>query len=245
MRRKIYELVRRTDKKSRARTIYNGIIIFAVFVSVIPLAFKEDYLLFEVADKIAALFFLTDYIFRFITADFKYAEYRNGGKKRNPFLRFPFSPMAIIDLLSILPSIVPLNSADKSLRMITRLMRALRVFRIFKVARYSKNIELLVRVLKRSKDALLAVVALALAYILISALVIYNVEPETFSTFFDAIYWATVSLTTMGYGDIYPVTNIGRTVTMVSAMFGIAVVALPAGIITAEYMNELLEEKRQ
>lgn len=245
MRRKIYELVRRTDQKNTARTIYNGIIIFAVIVSIIPLAFKEDYLLFEVADKIAALFFLTDYIFRFITADFKYAEYKSSGKKRNPFLRFPFSPMAIIDLLSILPSIVPLNSADKSLRMITRLMRALRVFRIFKVARYSKNIELLVRVLKRSKDALLAVVVLALAYILISALVIYNVEPETFSTFFDAVYWATVSLTTMGYGDIYPVTDIGRTVTMVSAMFGIAVVALPAGIITAEYMNELLEEKKR
>lgn len=73
----------------------------------------------------------------------------------------------------------------------------------------------------------------------ISALVVFNVEPDSFNSFFDAIYWATVSLTTMGYGDIYPVTEIGRVVTMISSLFGIAIVALPAGIITAGYMDEL------
>lgn len=66
-----------------------------------------------------------------------------------------------------------------------------------------------------------------------------NVEPDSFNSFFDAVYWATVSLTTMGYGDIYPVTEIGRVVTMISSLFGIAIVALPAGIITAGYMDEI------
>ena len=80
---------------------------------------------------------------------------------------------------------------------------------------------------------------LAGAYILVSALVIYNVEPESFETFFDAIYWATISLTTVGYGDIYPVTTIGRVVTMVSSLFGIAVIALPSGVITAGYLSEM------
>jgi voltage-gated potassium channel len=80
---------------------------------------------------------------------------------------------------------------------------------------------------------------LAGAYILISALVIFNVEPESFETFFDAIYWATVSLTTVGYGDIYPVTTVGRVVTMLSSILGIAIIALPAGIITAGYMKEI------
>ena len=86
---------------------------------------------------------------------------------------------------------------------------------------------------------------LALTYILISAIIIFNIEPQTFDTFFDAVYWATVSLTTVGYGDIYPVTNIGRLVTMISSFFGIAVIALPAGIITAEYMVELNEENKR
>ena len=80
---------------------------------------------------------------------------------------------------------------------------------------------------------------LSFGYVLISALIIFNVEPGTFDNFFEAVYWATVSLTTMGYGDIYPVTTIGRIVTMISSFVGIAIVALPAGIITAGYMDQI------
>jgi voltage-gated potassium channel len=86
------------------------------------------------------------------------------------------------------------------------------------------------------------VCTLAVGYILISALIILNVEPESFNSFFDAVYWATISLTTMGYGDIYPVTTFGRMVTMLSSVVGIAIVALPAGIITAGYMKEISDE---
>ena len=84
---------------------------------------------------------------------------------------------------------------------------------------------------------------MAVAYILVSALVIYNVEPESFETFFDAIYWATISLTTVGYDDIYPVTTIGRIVTMISSAFGIAIIALPSGVITAGYLAEINKEE--
>lgn len=86
---------------------------------------------------------------------------------------------------------------------------------------------------------------MAVGYIIVSALIIYNVEGDSFATFFDAIYWATVSLTTVGYGDIYPVTTAGRIITMISSMFGIAIVALPAGIITAGYLDALNEEKKK
>ena len=70
-------------------------------------------------------------------------------------------------------------------------------------------------------------------------------EPETFPTFFDAVYWATVSLTTVGYGDIYASTIIGRIITMISSVFGIAIVALPVGIVTAGYMEELSKENME
>ena len=126
---------------------------------------------------------------------------------------------------------------------VSRLFRSLRVFRIFKSFRYSKNVALIVRVFSKQKDSLMVVIWFALGYVFISALVIFNVEPETFSSFFDALYWATVSLTTMGYGDIYPVSTFGRIVTMLSSFIGIAIVALPAGIITAGYMEELEEKK--
>ena len=149
--------------------------------------------------------------------------------------------MAIIDLISILPSLTVINSGFKVLRVL-RMIRAFRIFRVFKTFRYSKSFEIIGNVLRSSKEQLLAVCALAGGYILISALIIFNVEPDSFGNFFDAIYWATVSLTTVGYGDIYPVSTMGRVITMLSSILGIAIVALPAGIITAGYMKEL--EKR-
>ena len=123
-----------------------------------------------------------------------------------------------------------------------RMLKAFRVFRVIKAARYSKSLRIIADVLVESKDALLAVGTLSVLYVLISALIIFNVEPDSFNSFFDAVYWATVSLTTVGYGDIYPTTVIGRTVAMISSVFGIAIVALPAGIITAGYMKAINKE---
>ena len=84
---------------------------------------------------------------------------------------------------------------------------------------------------------------LAVGYVLVSALVVVSIEPQTFPTYFDAVYWATVSLTTVGYGDIYAVSTAGKVITMISSMFGIAIIALPGGIITAGYMEEIREQK--
>ena len=118
------------------------------------------------------------------------------------------------------------------------------MFRAFKAFRYSKNVDVIVRVFRKQKDSLIVVCWLAVAYILISALIIFNAEPETFGNFFDAVYWATVSLTTVGYGDIYATSAIGKAITMISAVFGVAIVALPAGIITAGYMEEINSSKK-
>ena len=186
---------------------------------------------------LAVCVFSVDYLLRLATADYKFSK-----KGILPFIRYPFSFMAVVDLLSILPSVTVLNSGWKMLRVL-RMIRALRVFRVFKAFRYSKSVQIVVSVFKRSKEPLIAVCTLAVAYILISALVIFNVEPDTFETFFDAIYWATVSLTTVGYGDIYPVTTTGKIITMLSSVFGIAIVALPAGVITAGYMEAINSEK--
>ena len=91
----------------------------------------------------------------------------------------------------------------------------------------------------------MAVFILAVAYIIICALIIFNVEPDTFEDFFEAVYWATISLTTLGYGDIYPLSITGRIVTMLSSFIGIAIVALPSGIITAGYMEEIRKESAE
>ena len=233
MRKRIYEIVERADTNDRPSQIYDVFMIIVIFLSLVPLAFKRDTPFLTVVDKTAVMIFSVDYILRWITAD-----YRLNCFSPIAFIRYPFTFMAIIDLLSILPSLTVVNDAFKVLRVV-RMLRAMRVLRIFKGLRYSKNLLIISEVMRKSKKSLASVAFLAFGYILISALVIYTIEPDSFNTFFDAVYWATVSLTTVGYGDIYPVTVIGRIVAMISSLFGIAIVALPAGIITAGYMTEI------
>lgn len=233
MRQKLFSVIERSNGESKLSKIYDVFMVIVIIFSIIPLAFKADTPIFLVIDKVTVSIFIMDYILRLITADYRFNDH-----SIRSFLRYPFSLMAIVDLLSILPSLTLLNNGFKLFKLI-RLFRTFRVFRVFKTFRYSKNMQIIAAVLKNSKASLITVGSLAFAYILISALVIFNVEPDSFETFFDAIYWATVSLTTVGYGDIYPITTAGRIVTMVSSIFGIAIIALPAGIITAGYMQEI------
>ena len=236
MRKRIYEIIEVAEGEDKSSQIYDIFMIISIVLSIVPLAFKESNVCFLAIDKITVCIFIIDYLLRIITADKKLNE------GMVSFLKYPFTPMAVIDLISILPSVIYINSSLKLLRLF-RLFRALRVFRVFKAFRYSKNIQIIINVFKKQRDALTIVGVLAIGYIFTTALVIFNVEPETFDSFFDALYWATVSLTTMGYGDIYAVTNIGQLITMISAVFGIAIVALPAGIITAGYMEEINNKK--
>ena len=241
-RKRIYEVIEASKDGDKLSSIYDSFILVTVIVSLIPLAFKEQAPLFNTIDKITVTIFIADYILRWITADYKL-----DSKETTAFIKYPFTPMAIVDLLSILPSITMMSSAFKVFRVfrmlkVMRVFRTMRVFRVFKAARYSKSMEIIGNVIRNSTSALAAVGTLAVLYVLVSALIVFNVEPDTFNDFFEAIYWATVSLTTVGYGDIYPVTAVGKFVAMISSVFGIAIVALPAGIITAGYMEELTKE---
>ena len=241
-RKRIYEVIEASKDGDKLSSIYDSFILITVIVSLIPLAFKEQTPLFSAIDKITVTIFIIDYILRWITADYKL-----GRKESTSFIKYPFTPMAIVDLLSILPSITMMSSVFKVFRVfrmlkVMRVFRTMRVFRVFKAARYSKSMEIIGNVIRNSTSALAAVGTLAVLYVLVSALIVFNVEPDTFEDFFEAIYWATVSLTTVGYGDIYPVTAVGKFVAMISSVFGIAIVALPAGIITAGYMEELTKE---
>ena len=231
--------VRRSQVRQRLYNLLNGdeglamwcgrVMTVLIIASLLPLCFKESSPILETIEYGCVLVFIVDYLARWATADLKL---RKGALS---FAIYPFTPMAIIDLLSILPVFNALNDALRTLRVL-RLFRALRAF---KLIRYSKSASAIAAVFEKQWEALLAVLCLAICYILVSALVIFNVEPETFSTFFDAVYWAVVSLTTVGYGDLYPSSDVGRTIAMISSLMGVAVVALPSGIITAGMLDEL------
>lgn len=231
-RSKIYQLIHVSADQGRFGKAYNYLMIAAIVVSLVPLCFKQEYPLFRITDLVVTVLFIVDYLMRWGTADMSM------GKGPKSFLIYPFTPMAIIDLLSILPFFLPMNQGFKALRLL-RMIRALRAIRFI---RESRSYRIIVNVLVRERSLLLSVGAIAIVYVLACALVIFNVEPDTFETFFDAIYWACVSLTTVGYGDIYPVSEIGRIVTMISSLVGVALIALPSGIITGGYMEEMRKE---
>ena len=238
MRKRIYEIRELSSDDDKWSSYYDVFMMIVIFVSIIPLAFKEDYIGFEIIEAVTAVIFVFDYLLRLVTADFKLK------KGLKSYVLYPFTPMAVIDLLAILPAISMFNEGLKIFKII-RLFRTFRVLRIFKAVRYSRNVQIVLNVFRKQKESLLVVGGIAILYILVSALIILNVEPETFENYFDAVYWATVSLTTMGYGDIYPITVVGRIFTMISSVMGIAVVALPAGIITSGLLEELNSGNRE
>lgn len=230
-RKTLFQIIEPHQKENAIEKAYNVFMFLTIIVSLIPLTTKSHTEIFMWLDFVSTVIFIIDYILRLLTADYKLE------KGKLSFLLYPFTFMALADLLCILPSLFLLNN---SLRLF-KTLRMLRILRVFKFIRYSKNIQILTNVLKKQKDSLIIVGLLALGYIFISALIIFNVEPSTFPNFFDALYWAIISLTTVGYGDIYAVSTTGKIITMISSFLGIAIVALPADIITAGYMKEIKE----
>jgi len=234
MRKKIYDIIEKTDDSNVLSTTYDIIMIGVIFVSFLPLLTRCDNLIYHHIEVVTVSIFIVDYILRWITADFALPE-----KDGKAFFLYPITPLAIIDLLSILPVFGLINPTFKMLRF----FRLMRLARIIKLIRYSENLLILFDVLNNQKRLLLSVFFIAVFYIFLTASIIYNLDsPVIFPTFFDALYWATTALTTVGYGDIYPVSTIGRIISMVSSLFGVAIIALPSGIITGGFLK-VIEDK--
>lgn len=217
--------------------------LVAITASIIPLMFVKETASFRIIEQVTVSIFIVDYILRWITADYRLH------KEGWSFVIYPFTGWAIIDILSILPGLSLLGRGFK----IFRITRLLKILRLFKFIRYSEKIQVLVRVIRKEKGVLLTVLGMAIFYVFLTALIMFNAEPHLnpatgtayFEDFFDALYWATVTLTTVGYGDVIPVTDLGRFISMLSSLFGVAVIALPSGVITASYLEELREEKNR
>lgn len=248
MRRRIFEIIEVAADGDKASNFYDISMMFIIITSLIPLCTKATAPWTVTVDLVTVCFFIVDYIMRMVTADYKFPE-----KGKLAFFYYPVSFMALIDLISIIPSFGLISHGFRIFKVfrlfrtfrVVRALKAIKAFKVLKILRYSKSITLISEVIKEQKEALITVGGLAFGYILIAALIVFNVEPDSFNDFFEAIYWACVSLTTVGYGDIYPVSTAGRIVTMLSSIVGIAIVALPSGIITAGYMEALQKNKEE
>lgn len=235
IKKRIYEIVESSrGKHDLASRAYDGLMFLTVIVGLVPLAMKVENPYTRAIDITTAMIFVYDYIIRLWTAD-----YKMGIKSYKAYIAYFVSPMAMIDLLSIMPILCVVFPYSNMLA----LFRIFRAFRVLKLVRYSKTMIVLENMFRKVKEQLLAVLLLVFIYIMVCALIMFQVEPDLFDTFFDAIYWSAISITTVGYGDLSPQSDIGRFVAILSSLVGVAVIALPTGIITAAYTDEIKKKK--
>lgn len=157
-------------------------------------------------------------------------------------LKFVFSFFGIIDLLAILPFYLAFGVDLRSLRA----LRFLRLFSILKMARYNKAIKHFTRAIMYAKEEILLFLFITIILIYLSAVGIYYFEneaqPEVFSSIFDSLWWAVITLTTVGYGDVYPITVGGKVFTFIILLIGLGIVAIPTGIISSS-LTKSFDEK--
>ena len=193
-------------------------------------------------EEITVFFFAVDYFLRIITAEQQYP----GKKGGEAVLAYVKSGYGIIDLLSFLPHYLPAFFPAGAA--VFRMLRVVRIFRLFRINAYSDSLTLIGNVISGKKTQLLASMFIIAMLILASSLCMYSVEhdvqPDVFKNGFSAIWWATSTLLTVGYGDIYPITPLGQILGIVITFLGVGLVAIPTGIISAGFVEEYQKAKR-
>ena len=193
---------------------------------------------FHIFEAISIYIFSFEYLYR-IRLSFQ-------EKKMKGVYKYVFSAYGLIDLISILPFF--LNQLVKVDGRFLRILRLFRLTRIFKLGRGSSSLKLFIKALNGVKNELKFTLFLSLLAILFSASAIYYLEheaqPEKFSSITESIWWATVSLATVGYGDVYPVTAGGKIFASIISLIGIGIVAIPTGIISASFVEEIHNQRK-
>lgn len=232
---RLYEIVDYPEKGDYFSIMYDVFFIITIIISLIPLCYKELSDTLILIDRLCAGVFIVDYILRWVTANDSHKQW---GKWA--FLLYPITPFAIIDLLSILPSLSIINSGFRLLRV----LKVLKSLRIFKLLRYSKRFLIIRKIIKSQSKTLISVGGLLIGYIIVAAMFMFHVEPESFDNLFQAMYWSTTTITRANYTGIAPVTWVGELVSMVSSIIGLIVIALPTGILTGAYIAEISDTNK-
>jgi voltage-gated potassium channel len=243
MKKKIYELI--NENPIFIKFIY-GLIIINVIILILESyqelrnSFSDYFYYFEVFSVIV---FSIEYLMRLWTSDQDHTLKGNSFTKR---LKFGFSTLGLIDLLAILPFYLPFIFPI-DLR-ILRILRLFRLLRIFKLGRYSKSLNTITSVWKSTKSELAITGFIAFILLVLSSTIMYyfehEVQPEKFASIGHSFWWAIATLTTVGYGDVYPITGMGKVMSGLIALIGIGFIALPTGIISSAFIKRIQDQKK-
>lgn len=244
---KVYQLVEKGKHDSRVNLIFDYFIMTLILLNVIAIVLEsipEVYdglkTFLKVFEVLSVIIFSAEYLLRLYVSSMTHPS----NNKLISALKFVFSFYGLIDLLAILPFFLPfLIRID--LRFL-RILRLVRFMRVLKINRYNNSLFLIWTVIREKKQELAITGFVTLLVLLIASFLMYyiegNAQPDKFPNILASFWWAIATLTTVGYGDVYPITSLGKFISGLIAVLGIGLVALPTGLVSAGFMDKI--EKR-
>jgi voltage-gated potassium channel len=243
--REIVDIAKPGDSLSKGFDIFIVTLIVLNVVALILESVKNIHALaprlFSVFEFVSVIIFSLEYLGRVWSS----VEIPKYNKPISGRLRFMATPLALVDLFAILPFYLPFTGID--LRFL-RMLRMMRIFRVAKLGRYSQSLQMLQRVMTVKKEQLICPLFILLLLVIVAASMLYYAEnsaqPGNFSSIPAAMWWAISTLTTVGYGDVYPVTGLGKLMASIIAVLGIGMFALPTGILGAGFVEEMGQRQK-
>lgn len=247
MRKRIYEIMEVGKEGDRVSKGFDIFIITLIGLNIIALILESDKriyaispLVFKSFEIVSVLIFTIEYILRVWSC----VENKKYDKPVLGRIKFGFTFMALIDLFAVLPFYIPFLGID--LRFL-RAVRMLRIARIVKFGRYSQSLQIIGKVVRAKKEQLICAIFFLFVLLIIASSLMYYAEnaaqPEAFESIPKAMWWAVATLTTVGYGDVYPITPLGKLIASFIAILGIGMFALPTGILGAGFIEEIDKSK--
>ena len=244
---KVFGIVSTADTQNHAGSLFDSIVVATILLSVLSIILESFHFLmeryalaFRIFEALSVILFTIEYLARIWTAEFLFPQ------SKHPRIRYVFSAMAMVDLLAILPFYLPFVSVD--LRFL-RMLRLFRLLRLFKLERYFISLQIITRVVRKSWPKLMATLIACAIVMVFSAILLYTTEnaaqPDAFPNVVAALWWAVCTFTTVGYGDVYPITVAGKIFASLISIVGIGIVAIPTGIISAGFVDATNKSKEE
>lgn len=247
LRLKTYQLLESETSSSTSAKIVTWFLIILIITNVAATIaaserdyfslYKDTFILFETT---SLLIFSIEYLMR-VWCSVESKKYNNKPRFKSR-INYIFTPMALIDLMAILPFIIALFFA-----LDLRALRLIRVLRLLKITHYFKGFDIFATVIIKESRSIMAAMIVMFFLIIIAASIMQFIEgkaqPEQFGSIMQSFWWAVVTMTTVGYGDVIPITTTGKVISTFIMLIGVGLVALPAGMLAGRFGEELRQRK--
>lgn len=242
MKKKIFDIIQIGDKSNVISRAFDFFLVLAIVLNVTALileTFEELAIIFpvlKVIEYVTTAIFLAEYILRIWTSDYLYPDKKRGAAA----VKFIFSFDGIVDLFTIIPAFFLSGFVA------FRILRVIRIFHLFRINAQSDSFNVITKVLYDKRNQIISSLVIIVILMLASSLCMYSAEheaqPDIFRNAFSGVWWAVSAMLTVGYGDICPITTMGRMMAILISFLGVGVVAIPTGIISAGFVEQYTKD---